>query len=92
MELFEGSPGLKGPLEATLARRAKSYSDFYEVAMEYLKKDAMRSKSNDVLETIELKREKVSFRLQFEELKDNLLDASHEEYQYDLHLISCVKS
>lgn len=88
MELFEGNPGLKGPPEATLARRAKSYSDFYAVAMEYLKKDAMRSKSNDVLETIEFKREKVSFGLQFEELEDNLVDASHEEYRYDLHLIS----
>ena len=48
----------------------------------------MRSNSNDVLETIESKREKVSFGLQFEELEDNLLDASHEEYQYDLYLIS----
>jgi hypothetical protein len=71
-----------------LARRAKSYSDFYEVAMEYLQKDAMRSKSNDVLDTIEFKKEKISYGLQFEELEDNLLDASHEEYQYAIPLIS----
>ena len=71
-----------------MARRAKSYSDFYEGAMEYLQKDAMRSKSNDVLDTIEFKKEKISFGLQFEELEDNLLDASHEEYQYDIPLKS----
>lgn len=71
-----------------MARRAKSYSDFYEVAMEYLQKDAMRSKSNDVLDTIEFKNEKISYGLQFEELEDNLLDASHEEYQYAIPLIS----
>jgi hypothetical protein len=88
MELFDETSGLKGPPEATLVRRAKSYSDFYEVAMDYLKKEAIRSKSKDVLETLGSGVKSVPFGLQFEELEDELLDASQEEYQYGIHSIS----
>lgn len=84
MELFEETSGLKGPPQATLARRAKSYSDFYEAAMDYLKKEARHSKPEDVLETFDSKVGKVPFALQFEELEDDLLDASQEEYQYGI--------
>ena len=88
MELFEEASGLKGPPQATLARRAKSYSDFYEVAMEYLKKEANQAKPKDVLETFGIKAGKVPFTLDFEELEDDLLDASQEEYQYGVLPIS----
>lgn len=81
-ELFEETSGLKGPPEATLARRAKSYSDFYEVAMNCLNKEAKIEKPKDVLETLEHRREGISLGLQFEALEDDLLDASQEEYQY----------
>jgi hypothetical protein len=88
MELFEETSGLRGPPEATLARRAKSYSDFYEVVMDYLKKETMKSKSKDVLETFGSGEKSVPFGLQFEELEDELLDASQEEFQYGIHSIS----
>jgi len=82
MELFEENAGFKGPPKATLARRAKSYSDFYEVAMEYLKREAEQSNPKDALETFDSKADKIPFGLHFEELEDRLLDASQEEYQY----------
>ena len=82
MELFEETSGLKGPPEATLARRAKSYSDFYEVAMNCLNKEAKTEKPKDVLENFEHRREGISLGLQFEALEDDLLDASQEENQY----------
>jgi conserved oligomeric Golgi complex subunit 3 len=82
MELFEETSGMRGPPEATLARRAKSYSDFYEVAMNCLNKGAKMEKPKDVFETLEDRREVVPLGLQFETLEDDLLDASQEEYQY----------
>lgn len=81
MELFDEDSGLKGPPQATLARRAKSYSDFYEVAMGFLKKEAMHSTPKDVLDTFSDKIQTVPSEPQFEELEDDLLDASQEEYQ-----------
>jgi conserved oligomeric Golgi complex subunit 3 len=84
MELFEETAGLKGPPEATLVRRAKSYSDFYEVAKDYLKKEAMKSKPKDVLEMFGSGVKRIPFGMQFEELEDELLDASQEEYQYGI--------
>ena len=89
MELFEETAGLKGPLQATLVRRAKSYSDFYEVAMDYLKKERLHSTPKDVLDIFGSKIERRPFGQQFEELEDELLDASQEEYQYGILSISC---
>jgi hypothetical protein len=82
MELFEEASGIKVPPKATLARRAKSYSDFYEVAIDYLKKEAKYSKPKDILERFDSQAAKVPFGLRFEDLEDELLDASQEEYQY----------
>jgi conserved oligomeric Golgi complex subunit 3 len=92
MELFAEIPGLKGPPKATLARRAKSYSDFYEIAMDHLKKEARHSKPKDVHEVFTSKVGNVSFTtMRFEELEDDLLDASQEEYQYGILLTSRVR-
>lgn len=74
---------MKGPPEATLARRAKSYSDFYDVAVGYLKKETLKAKPKDVLDTLWNETARVPTGLQFEELEDELLDASQEEYRYD---------
>jgi hypothetical protein len=76
------TPGPPGPPEATLARRAKSYSDFYQVAMDYLNKEARKEKPKDVLEIFENKVKGIPLRLRFEDLEDDFLDASQEEYQY----------
>jgi hypothetical protein len=65
-----------GPPEATVARRAKSYSDFYDVVRAHLKreKESERKKS----------REDIGNELEFAEwyggISDELLEASHEEY------------
>jgi hypothetical protein len=84
MELFEETSGLKGPPEATLARRAKSYSDFYEVAKEYLNKEAKIQKTKDAFEIPQERLDNYSFNSRYEELEDDLLDASHQVYQYVL--------
>lgn len=75
-----------GPPLATVARRAKSYSDFYDVVRAHLKKekDLERKKSQ----------ENISNELEFAEwyggIEEELLDASHDEftlYQDQLHLM-----
>jgi hypothetical protein len=80
MELFEESSGLRGPPKATLARRAKSYSDFYGVAVEYLSKEAKPDKPRDVFE-LSMKSSSVLLEKSFEDFEDDLLDESHEEFQ-----------
>lgn len=79
MGLYEETPGLKGPPEATLVRRAKSYSDFYDVAMSYLQNDSKIEKKNDVFNE---KSGKSTVEDPFEELENDLLDESHKEFQY----------
>ncbi|KAF2751678.1 Sec34-domain-containing protein [Sporormia fimetaria CBS 119925] len=65
-----------GPPEATVARRAKSYSDFYNVVRAHVKKqEAEKKKSQEVIET------ELQFAEWYSDLSDGLLDASHEEYQ-----------
>jgi hypothetical protein len=82
LEIFEESSGLKGPPMATLARRAKSYSDFYEVAMGYLGKELKGGNLTDVVEGLENRKDDVPFQSRYEDFEDDLLDASQDEYQY----------
>ncbi|KAI0625702.1 Sec34 domain-containing protein [Pyrenophora tritici-repentis] len=67
---------LNGPPPATVARRAKSYSDFYTVVRAHLKKEKALEKKKS--------REDISTELEFAEwyggVSDELLEASHEEY------------
>ncbi|KAI4633402.1 hypothetical protein J4E80_000768 [Alternaria sp. BMP 0032] len=79
-------PGkLNGPPPATVARRAKSYSDFYTVVRAHLKKERALEKKKS--------REEISTELEFADwyggVSDELLEASHEEYrlyQNQLHI------
>jgi len=82
LEHFEENSVLIGPPEATLARRAKSYSDFYDVAVSYLGKEPKVEKPRDVLENLEIRSGASTVQDQYEEYEDDLLDASQEEYQY----------
>ncbi|CAA9962115.1 Sec34 domain containing protein [Pyrenophora teres f. maculata] len=73
----EETPGrLNGPPPATVARRAKSYSDFYTVVRAHLKKEKALEKRKS--------REDISTELEFAEwyggVSNELLEASHEEY------------
>ena len=72
---------MKGPPKATLARRAKSYSDFYEVTIGFLNKEAKAEKSRDVFELLEKRLDNTLIKTTFEDLEEDLLDASQEEYQ-----------
>lgn len=74
---------LNGPPQATLARRAKSYSDFYDVATSYLSKQKVPDRSKIVLDHLSIKKISRTFNLQYEHFEHELLDASHEEFQYD---------
>lgn len=78
VETIEEAPEKdNGPPPATVARRAKSYSDFYTVVRAHLKKEKglERKKSRD----------NISNELEFAEwysgVNDELLEASHEEYK-----------
>ncbi|TVY15469.1 Conserved oligomeric Golgi complex subunit 3 [Lachnellula arida] len=81
LEIFEENTVLKGPPEATLARRAKSYSDFYDIAVSYLGKEPKIEKPRDVFETLESEAANSSVENRYEQCEDDLLDASQEEYQ-----------
>ncbi|KAK7182820.1 hypothetical protein DPSP01_010076 [Paraphaeosphaeria sporulosa] len=76
---------LNGPPPATVARRAKSYSDFYGAVRAHLRKDKgsgrPRSRANISNE--------LAFAQWYNGVHDELLDASHDEYklyQDQLHL------
>jgi hypothetical protein len=80
----EERPGkLNGPPPATVARRAKSYSDFYTVVRAHLKKEKVLEKKKS--------RENISSELEFAEwygvVNSELLEASHEEYRWVIVLL-----
>lgn len=68
----------RGPPPATVARRAKSYSDFYNVVRAHLKKerDIERKKSKETIGN------ELEFVQWYSGVHDELLDASHDEYKY----------
>jgi len=70
-----------GPPKATVARRAKSYSDFYDVVRAHLKKER-ESEKQKAEESLSNELEFVEW---FNDINDELLEASHEEYQYVAH-------
>lgn len=83
MELFEDPTRLIGPPKATLTRRAKSYSYFYEAATTgSLSQDTWEKKPHDIFDTAENAYGRISLGDRFEEYENDLLDASNEEYQW----------
>ncbi len=68
---------LNGPPPATIARRAKSYSDFYTVVRAHLSKEKAleRKKSHtDISNELE-------FAEWYGSVNEELLEASHDEYR-----------
>ena len=80
--LEEATDKDNGPPKATVARRAKSYSDFYEVVTAHLKKEKEKELER------KSSRENIGNELEFAEwysgVNDELLEASHDEYKYVL--------
>ncbi|APA14207.1 hypothetical protein sscle_12g089770 [Sclerotinia sclerotiorum 1980 UF-70] len=79
--IYEDEPSSREPPKATLARRAKSYSDFYEVAMAYINKEVNDGKTENERD-FEAGEPKIPlFEERYSALEDDLLDGSLEEYQ-----------
>ncbi len=81
--LFEEPPAVKSPPQATVARRAKSYSDFYHVVRAHLTKEAKKIKEHErgsVMPVGAIKTGK-DFETMYAAYEDDLLDASQEDYQ-----------
>lgn len=81
--LYEENPTVKNPPQATIARRAKSYSDFYHVARAHLTKDSRRARREEKQKSglgLENKRSE-ELEGQYEEQERDLLSATQEEYQ-----------
>ncbi|KAK3168172.1 hypothetical protein OEA41_004618 [Lepraria neglecta] len=73
-----------GPPEATLIRRAQSYSDFHDAVKAVLGKDAAgkekeKDKGAAKLEDVEIKSE-LDFADWYHDLEHELLDSSHDDY------------
>lgn len=79
MDIYEASTGLKGPPQATLAKRAKSYSDFYDVAMSFLSKDVKTDKPCDVFLQEDLNA--ATRATSYEDVEDEILAGSQADYQ-----------
>jgi hypothetical protein len=82
LELYEEIPLSKDPPEATIARRAKSYNNFYEIASGYLQQQIKDDIVPDVLDSQQYQSINYQFENWYENCEDDLLDASHEEYRY----------
>lgn len=72
-----------GPPPPTVTRRAKSYSDFYDVVRVYVKKEHKEEKRQKRLQLRERGklRNESEFATWYGGVKSHLGDASHEEYQ-----------
>lgn len=66
-----------------LARRAKSYSDFYDVVRAHIRKEYKQERNTHKKRVRQhLIRTDVDFSAWYNGVKGDLLYASHEEYQY----------
>jgi conserved oligomeric Golgi complex subunit 3 len=85
-------PGLsKGPPDATVARRAKSYSDFYEVVRAHIKKERQQYLDNEKekkRKTREKLQDEVDFEQWYSGISQDLLEAGHEEYRLVISTIA----
>jgi hypothetical protein len=82
LNALEGVDINHGPPPATVARRAKSYSDFYDVVRAHLKKEHKLEKEKERRQSnLQLKTD-LEFGAWYNGVKGDLLEASHGEYQY----------
>ncbi|KAI9743364.1 MAG: Golgi transport complex subunit 3 [Claussenomyces sp. TS43310] len=81
--LFEGASSSTTPPKATVARRAKSYTDFYHVVRAQLTKEARKAGKEEREEQMLAVRAggQAEFERRYESHEDELLEASQEEYQ-----------
>ncbi|CAF9923330.1 MAG: Golgi transport complex subunit 3 [Heterodermia speciosa] len=71
-----------GPPKATLARRSQSYSDFHDAVKAVLDQDARRARRrSEVVEKVPDIKSELEFFDWCNDLENDLLDNSHEEYK-----------
>ena len=94
-ESIEDDDPWNGPPKASVARRAQSYSDFYDVVTSYAKKGRSieRKKSWDSQDHDKGARyEELDFDDEFAQLEDRLLEESHAGYQTYLEQLQMSSS
>ena len=81
--LYEDKPLLRGPPPATVARRAKSYTDFYHVARAHITKETKKLKAEEQQNFKASRNEETSAHTysSYDAYDDQLLDASLEDFQ-----------
>lgn len=82
LDIYEEEPVSKSPPKATLARRAKSYSDFYEVAMAYMNEETNQGATPNGSDAEREEPRTPLFEERYSALEDEIVDGSLEEYQY----------
>ena len=89
-ETLEEAPArLNGPPPATVARRAKSYSDFYSVVRAHVKREQAQALEQEHKKPHEDFSSELDFAAWYGGVNEELLEASHDEYkayQTQLHL------
>lgn len=78
-EKFDSVPRPLGPPEATLVRRAKSYSDFYDAVTGFL---AAEAKNGAFAETLDPPEHVDISKDSFEEFEPRLQQSSQDQYQW----------
>jgi conserved oligomeric Golgi complex subunit 3 len=80
-DLLEDAEQDNGPPQATVARRAKSYSDFYDIVTAHLKKEREQERDKQKKKPREHIKTELEFAEWYDEVSHELVDASHETYQ-----------
>lgn len=80
-DLLEEPEQDNGPPQATVARRAKSYSDFYDIVTAHLKKERDQQKEKLKKRPREHVKTELDFMGWYHEFGPDLIDASHGTYQ-----------
>ncbi|KAI9725041.1 MAG: hypothetical protein M1812_000317 [Candelaria pacifica] len=75
----EPEPIQNGPPAATVARRAKSYSDFYDAVRAQIKNGSLKEKITT--DGVHSMRNELEFGDWYHQVEDELLEASQDEYQ-----------
>ncbi|KZF22330.1 Sec34-domain-containing protein [Xylona heveae TC161] len=87
MNIEEERGPIEGPPEATVIRRAKSYSDFYRAVKAQQRQQNGRHADGREQKPVPALRSELEFGASYRELEEELLQASNEDYQIYLDQI-----
>ncbi|KAG9243248.1 Sec34-like family-domain-containing protein [Calycina marina] len=81
LEIIEDGIDKRSPPQATRVKRAKSYSDFYDVCTSYFGSGDKKNTPPDTLELLESSKIDSPSTSCYDEYEDDIVTASQEEYQ-----------